>query len=44
LTEEARTSSDALVTIPMQGAADSLNVSVSMAVLAYEALRQRRHS
>jgi hypothetical protein len=25
----------------MQGSADSLNVSVSMAVLAYEALRQR---
>jgi tRNA G18 (ribose-2'-O)-methylase SpoU len=31
------------VTIPMQGTADSLNVSVSMAVLSYEAIRQRRH-
>jgi TrmH family RNA methyltransferase len=44
LTEEARALSDALVTIPMQGTTDSLNVSVSMAVLAYEAIRQRRHS
>jgi TrmH family RNA methyltransferase len=43
LTEEARRLSDALVTIPMQGTADSLNVSVSMAVLSYEAIRQRRH-
>jgi TrmH family RNA methyltransferase len=41
LSDKARTSSHALVTIPMQGSADSLNVSVSMAVLAYEALRQR---
>ncbi|HSG27564.1 MAG TPA: TrmH family RNA methyltransferase, partial [Candidatus Krumholzibacterium sp.] len=29
------------VRIPMNGLADSLNVSVSAAVLAYEALRQR---
>jgi TrmH family RNA methyltransferase len=44
LTEGARALADALVTIPMQGITDSLNVSVSMAVLAYEAIRQRRHS
>jgi TrmH family RNA methyltransferase len=33
---------DALVRIPMLGKIDSLNVSVSSAVLLYEALRQRR--
>ncbi len=37
----ARDASDILVRIPMHGAADSLNASVSMALLAYEALRQR---
>lgn len=41
LSEEARSMADSLVTIPMQGTADSLNVAVSMAILAYEALRQR---
>jgi len=41
LTDSARSSADTLVSIPMHGSADSLNVSVSMAVLAYEALRQR---
>ncbi len=33
--------SDFLVKIPMRGAADSLNVSASTAILVYEALRQR---
>ncbi len=33
---------DAWVSIPMAGAADSLNVSVSAAVLCFEILRQRR--
>ena len=33
--------SDTTVSVPMHGSTDSLNVSVSMAVLAYEALRQR---
>jgi len=33
---------DATVTIPMVGAADSLNVAASTAVLLYEAVRQRR--
>lgn len=42
LTEAARSSADILVSIPMHGSADSLNVSVSMAVLAYEAIRQRK--
>jgi TrmH family RNA methyltransferase len=42
LSETASSAADSLVRIPMQGIADSLNVSISMAVLAYEALRQRR--
>ncbi len=33
---------DALVTIPMRGAVESLNVSVASGVVLYEALRQRR--
>jgi 23S rRNA (guanosine2251-2'-O)-methyltransferase len=33
---------DELVTIPMQGAVESLNVSVASAVCLYEAVRQRR--
>jgi tRNA G18 (ribose-2'-O)-methylase SpoU len=33
---------DESVTIPMAGRAESLNVSVSAAVLCFEALRQRR--
>ena len=33
--------SDTLVRIPMQGKIDSLNVSVSAAVLLFEAVRQR---
>ena len=44
LTDAARSSADTLVAIPMLGRADSLNVSVSMAILAYEAVRQRRDS
>jgi RNA methyltransferase, TrmH family len=42
LTEAARSAADLTVSIPMHGSIDSLNVSISMAVLAYEALRQRR--
>jgi TrmH family RNA methyltransferase len=42
LSAAARVAADRSVSIPMRGAGDSLNVSVSMAVLAYEALRQRR--
>ncbi len=41
LTESALDASDTTVSVPMRGSTDSLNVSVSMAVLAYEALRQR---
>jgi TrmH family RNA methyltransferase len=44
LSDAARSSADHLVTIPMRGTADSLNVSVSVAILVYEALRQRRSS
>ena len=35
--------SDRSVRIPMRGAADSLNVSVTAAILLYEALRQRQN-
>lgn len=41
LSPEATAMADHLVRIPMRGTADSLNTSVAMAVLAYEALRQR---
>ncbi len=43
LSDRARSGADTLVSIPMHGSADSLNVSASMAVLAYEAVRQRTH-
>jgi 23S rRNA (guanosine2251-2'-O)-methyltransferase len=36
-----RKTCDALVRIPMQGAVESLNVSVASGVCLYEALRQR---
>ena len=39
-----RQAADAHIRIPMLGGIDSLNVSASMAVLCYEALRQRRTS
>ncbi len=41
LTPSARSAAGLLVSIPMHGAADSLNASVSAAILAFEALRQR---
>jgi len=41
LSDTARTAADTLVSIPMRGTVDSLNTSVSAALLAYEALRQR---
>lgn len=41
LSQQWREVSDGKVLIPMNGVVDSLNVSVSMAVLCYEALRQR---
>jgi TrmH family RNA methyltransferase len=41
LSEIARSAADTLVSIPMRGTVDSLNTSVSAAILAYEALRQR---
>lgn len=42
LTQAWRDSADAHIKIPMLGRLDSLNVSVSAAVLLYEALRQRK--
>jgi len=41
LTEQWRQAADAHIRIPMQGRLDSLNVSVSAAILMYEAVRQR---
>ncbi|MFV1961179.1 MAG: TrmH family RNA methyltransferase, partial [Acidimicrobiia bacterium] len=41
LSESARERSDRLVMIPMSGSSDSLNTSVSLALLAFEAVRQR---
>ena len=42
LTDHWRQAADAHIRIPMLGRLDSLNVSVSAAILMYEALRQRR--
>jgi TrmH family RNA methyltransferase len=42
LTNMWRKVADAHIRIPMLGQLDSLNVSVSTAVLLYEAVRQRR--
>ncbi len=42
LTDIWRQAADAHIRIPMLGIADSLNVSVSAAILMYEAVRQRR--
>jgi TrmH family RNA methyltransferase len=41
LTGAWRQAADAHIRIPMLGRVDSLNVSVSAAVLMYEAVRQR---
>ncbi|TVR81515.1 MAG: RNA methyltransferase [Chitinophagaceae bacterium] len=41
LTEKWRSASDQIISIPMMGKIDSLNVSNAAAVLAYEVLRQR---
>ncbi len=43
LTDKWRKAADAHIRIPMLGLGDSLNVSVSAAVLMYEAVRQRAH-
>ena len=43
LTEQWRRAADAHIRIPMLGCIDSLNVSVSAAVLMYEAVRQRKN-
>ena len=41
LTSQWREAADAHIRIPMQGSVDSLNVSVSAAILLFEAVRQR---
>ncbi len=41
LSDAAEAAADRLIRIPMLGAGDSLNTSVSMAILAYETVRQR---
>ena len=43
LTDIWRQAADAHIRIPMLGALDSLNVSVSTAILAFEAVRQRKN-
>ena len=43
LTPQWREAADAHIRIPMLGRLDSLNVSVSAAILMYEAVRQRSH-
>ena len=44
LTDQWRRAADAHIRIPMLGRLDSLNVSVSAAILLYEAVRQRQLS
>lgn len=41
LTQQWRNAADAHIVIPMRGTVDSLNVSVSTAILLFEAVRQR---
>ena len=43
LTGQWRETADAHIRIPMLGRLDSLNVSVSAAILLFEAVRQRQH-
>jgi RNA methyltransferase, TrmH family len=42
LSQKWRQSAEQIIKIPMAGIADSLNVSVSAAILVFEAIRQRR--
>jgi TrmH family RNA methyltransferase len=42
LTDQWRQAADAHIRIPMLGQIDSLNVSVSAAILMFEAVRQRQ--
>ena len=44
LTDIWRKAADRHIRIPMLGQLDSLNVSVSAAILLYEAIRQRKNS
>jgi len=42
ISEEARSMADALVSIPMFGMVQSLNLSVSVGIILYEAIKQRQ--
>jgi TrmH family RNA methyltransferase len=42
LSDLAKNSSDHLISIPMKGAADSLNLAMSCGIIAYEVLRQKK--
>ena len=42
VSEEAQRGADGVLSIPMMGMVESLNISVACAVILYEALRQRR--
>jgi TrmH family RNA methyltransferase len=44
LTDQWRQAADAHIRIPMLGRLDSLNVSVSAAILLFEAVRQRQNA
>ena len=44
LTQQWREAADAHIRIPMLGILDSLNVSVSAAILMFEAVRQRQNA
>jgi TrmH family RNA methyltransferase len=44
LTDQWREAADVHIRIPMLGRLDSLNVSVSAAILMYEAVRQRHQT
>ena len=44
LTDEELAAADAIVTIPMQGSTESLNVAVAAGILLYEANRQRANA
>ncbi len=43
LSEQARSGADHVISVPMTRGVDSLNASVTAAVLVYEVLRQRHH-
>jgi tRNA (guanosine-2'-O-)-methyltransferase len=44
ISQEAIAAADHIIRIPMSGMAQSLNLSVSVGIIVYEALRQRAES